>query len=159
MFNFNNMNHRYYFNYMITKPTTISYNSAFIIDHIWVNFMNKTTSGIVVSDVTDYYFVFCSFNKLIKNNKTELTKLKFRDFCKENVDCFYNYVSSVDWELVLGDTDVPDFMTDNLLKKLWELYNRCFSIKTKYIGKKKLYNPWLSKRILTLEELNILNIN
>ena len=56
----NNMFHRYYFNPMTTKPTRILDNCASIIDHIWVNIMNKTTSGIVVSHVTDHYFVFSS---------------------------------------------------------------------------------------------------
>ena len=48
----------------------------------------------------------------------------------------------------MGDSEHPDKLTNNLLDKLYNLYNSCFPIKTKIIGLKRILNPWLSKGIL-----------
>lgn len=143
------MCNRYYFTSLINKPTRVTNNSASIIDHIWRNFTCEAHSGIVVSNITDHYLVFSSFNFIDQNKKNpELIKVNFRDFSSINKNKFYYYVNEVDWDEILGNSSSPDILTNNFLDKLTKLYNTCFPIKVKHIGKKRLYNPWLTKAIL-----------
>ena len=48
----------------------------------------------------------------------------------------------------MGDSGHPNILTNNFLDKLMAFYNKCFPIKVKHIGRKRLFNPWLSKAIL-----------
>ena len=142
------MLHRFYFVPMITKPTRVSDHSATLIDHIWINFVNETNSGVVLSNISDHYFVFSNFVGLVDRDINELIKFTFRDFSKENTDKFIHNINNIDWNNVLGDSGDPNILTNNFLDKLMASYNKCFPIKVKHIGKKRLFNPWLSKAIL-----------
>ena len=126
--NLTNLFSRFHFVPLITKPTRIGHQSATLLDHIWVNSINKTSSGIVISDITDHYFVFSTIDK-IKENKPELIKVTFRDFSEKNIEMFKNFIENEDWDRVLGDHFSPDILTDNLLSKLFSLYKKCFPLK------------------------------
>ena len=143
----NNMMSRYYFSPMINKPTRVTKTTLSIIDHIWVNFVCKSNSKIIISDITDHYICVSNFDRL-NDDKNELIKLKFRDLSGKNKNNFINSVNNVDWNLVLGASCNPEDKTNALLDKLESLYNTCFPVKTKFIGKKRLNNPWLSDCIL-----------
>ena len=148
--NFNgltNMMNRFYFTPLIDKPTRITNTTASLIDHIWVNFVCRSESNIVISNITDHYLCFSNFDRINNNNK-EIIKLKFRDFSTKNKTNFINSVNQTDWFSVLSDSIDPDVQTNTLFDKLNSLYNGCFPLKTKHIGKKRLMNPWLSSGIL-----------
>ena len=144
---FFNLMHKFYFYCLITKPTRVKNDSASLLDHIWSNVPFGASSGILISDVTDHFPVYACFNH-IRNNNSDLIKIRFRDFSNNNREMFKLSISEVDWPLVLGDSNNADIMTDNFVNKLQYLYNRHFPIKTKILSKKRLNRPWLSVSLI-----------
>ena len=74
---------------LITKPTRVTDHSATLIDHIYANKLQiTTTSGIVVTDVSDHFGIFT----IIKSLSTKTSSLNevncFRSFKQENINIF-----------------------------------------------------------------------
>ena len=153
------MLYRQYFKSKINKPTRISNNFASILDHIWINFNNKVDSGIVTADITDHFITFCKIYNYLSFTNKEKIKLKFRDFSNININKFKNPVGNVGWEDTLEDYEHPDKFTNNLLDKLYNMYNSCFPIKTKSIVLKRLLNTRISKGILKSNRIKHIKYN
>ena len=73
---------------LITKPTRVTKNSATIIDHIISNdTLNVPISGIIQTDLTDHYPIFCGVKRFHRKDKTKPPKMYYRDkssFCAEH---------------------------------------------------------------------------
>ena len=92
----------------ITRPTRITPNSFTIIDHIITNCNSHYISpGIIESDLTDHYPVFC----IIQNTITS----------KRHNKCYYRVMKNFDSEKFLVDLasklhnyDLPDLNISNV---------------------------------------------
>ena len=144
-----NLMYSHHFTPIISKPTRVTNNTASIIDHIWINFNNKSNAGILISNITDHYPVFSKFYSNINNKNNKLIKLEFKDFSQLNIINFNQAVFDTDWVSVLGDSGDPELMTSSFLNKLRSLYDKHFPVKVKYVGVKRLCSPWLSPALLT----------
>ena len=73
---------------LITKPTRVTVKSATIIDHIISNdTINVLYPGIIQTDVTDRYPIFCGVKRFHRKDKTKTPKMYCRNkssFCAEH---------------------------------------------------------------------------
>ena len=146
----------YYMYPLIDKPTRVTDTSASLIDHIWTNIPFGTSSGVLISDITDHYPVFTEFFNH-KCHESSLIKIKFRDYSSMNIEYFRKIVTEVDWHRVLGDSNNPEIMVEKFNSEINKLFNCAFPIKTKNISKKRINSPWLSKALLNSIRLKHLN--
>ena len=130
-----NMLQSKYFRPLILEPTRVSSNKASLLDHIWTNISNKTYSVILKVDVTDHYPVF-SYINFFKSKENELIKIRFRDFSSVNVANFKEELQCIDWNICFCEANDPNVITPIFLNKIDQIYNKCFPIKIKRIGKK-----------------------
>ena len=87
---------------LITKPTRVTDHSATLIDHIYANKLQiTTTSGIVVTDVSDHFGIFT----IIKSLSTKTSSLNevncFRSFKQENINIFKEKLKTIDFTPVM----------------------------------------------------------
>ena len=133
----------------ITKPTrmpspTLQGNPS-LLDHIWVNQLQYNNSGILLSDLTDHCPIFIHLPYISSNNNS--IKITFRVHEQENIDKFLQKLSSINWNFE-EEVQCVDRLTTNFISKLNETYQKCFPLKTKQIGAKRLQKPWLTSGIL-----------
>ena len=108
---------------LITKATRLQNNHASLIDNILTNApCSKTSSGIIVNDISDHFLTFCQPN-YSKIAKPPLPQSK-RNFSKDNITQFKNALRNVSWNDCLRSNDVDEsysFFWDNF-KILYDLH-------------------------------------
>ena len=132
----------------INKPTRFSYFAAgsrpSLLDHIWINFSFKYTSGILTSRITDHCPVFIHID--YKNSINDKIKVSFRDHSPSFLRLFKQSLSAVDW-----DSALESYSGDRVkgfCDIVGEIYCNCFPLRVKYISSKRLLKPWLTSGIL-----------
>ena len=116
-----------------------------LLDHIWTNFTPPSLSGIFQYCMSDHLPIFINITQQSRPNIKH--KINFRNFNNVNHNSFTNELHKIYWEkiLILANTN------DNFnvfLNTIYELYNKYFPIKTKYLTLKRLQNVWLTNGIL-----------
>ena len=137
---------------VITKPTRIDKNpntNPTLLDHIWINFFETYSSGILFFDLTDHFpiFLYIHFTQT-RSCDSQFRKVEFRDHSKKCLDNFVKKISSINWDSVLcGDVN-------EMLRMFMEVINNIYSqtcpIRSKIISNKRLGKPWLTPAILQL---------
>ena len=73
---------------LITKPTSVTENSATIIDRIFSNdTINVLNPGIIQTDLTDQYPIFCGVKRFHRKDKTKTPIMYYKNkssFCAEH---------------------------------------------------------------------------
>ena len=70
---------------LITKPTRVTENSAFLIDHIFTSALsNPTFPRIILNDISDHFIIYCAVS--LKSNPESIKHQKY--FCRniKNLD-------------------------------------------------------------------------
>ena len=88
---------------LIDKSTRITGKLATLIDNIYTNIsMNNCHSGILCTDVSDYFLIFCIFDKLsVKNMKLSVTK---RICNPKNIAQFNRRLHNQNWDCVFNES-------------------------------------------------------
>ena len=134
---------------LIARPTRFpdgnQRGSHSLLDHIYVNFVPPSISGIIKHIVTDHRPVF--FNIPISEGVQHGFSIKFRLINKVNRDLFTRALCDIDWESLLT---APDLNTNfNLFfAKFDELYNKNFPILTRNVNRKQIVNPWITPTLI-----------
>lgn len=152
--NFNNILSEFNFSKLIHKPTRIKPPSATLLDNIYTNMpitIDNCQSGILISDISDHFFVFGMFSSLkIKAYDKQITR---RPFTQKNISKFSR---------ILNDTDYHNIIYTNLNAQLSfsfyynffsESFNSCFPeelVKIKY----KNRNTWMTGSLIKCIEKN-----
>jgi hypothetical protein len=89
----------YYFQPHIIKPTRITDHSATLIDNIYFNSIDQTTSGNLICDLSDYLPNFLIINRLTTNRSKHY--IYRRDFSNFSENELLADVQSIDWYEVL----------------------------------------------------------
>ena len=115
----------------IDKPTRVCYNSATLIDNIFVNKIeDPILSGNVVSDVSDHFSQFC----IIQSSMT--TKChrqnKVRDFSHFSQSRLNNDLIQIDWKSVI------DSKRENIDKLFATFYDKLNKLSNKHAPLKKM---------------------
>ena len=130
----------------INKPTRVGRSSATIIDNIFINntHYNVIDAGILTSDISDHFPVFCitPFNEHSSSRVNYVTKRKYNDLNKAK---FESRMSEINWNLCYNESDCQKaftFFYDNFMECFNYAYPRS-NVKIGYKNKK----PWLSDEI------------
>ena len=115
---------------VISRPTRITYHSATLIDHIFVNnCMAVTNSGIITADLSDHLAPFV--NILMKKEKRDIFEdsQTWRQINDENLELFKSEISSTDWSSLINIESANDKYT--AFESLYRgTYEKCFPPKT-----------------------------
>ena len=117
-----------------------------LLDHIWTNFNEPVSSGILHFPITDHLPVFINIPVPVKVCNI-LHKLDFRLHNRANRLKFTQTLSNTDWNLYLTSSDT-NTNCDIFLDKLYRIYYSCFPKITKTITSKRLSKPWLTQGLI-----------
>jgi len=103
---------------LVTKPARITSSSVTLIDHIYTNIWNKTTTtGIIITDVADHFGTFHSAKN--KPTRSVISNIKTRLFSDKNISLF---------RLQLDESDFTEFFhlsypNDAYIQDSWKFIN------------------------------------
>ena len=119
--------------------------TATAIDHIITNTAVESDiqSGIIKSDISDHFPIFCVF-PLKERNVLSKTRTEKRYFSQENIDTFKFLLENIKWNQLLP-TNSPDKAYDIFLKVFYDLYETAFPKKIIEIKTKYLETPWITR--------------
>ena len=84
---------------VIANPTRVTRSTAAIIDHIYANSIQQNlTCGIIVTDITDHFPVFC-ISHICDLKDPVLINVFTRKFNDRNFQRFFESLDLVDWTL------------------------------------------------------------
>ena len=134
---------------LITKPTRVSSHSATLIDHIYTNKKNITsTSGIVITDVADHFGIFTLIELINSNDNTKPTSNVYRSFSQANMNNFNNILSQANYTHIL-DSTCANTAYDKFMEIYLKSFNTAFPLKQMKIRKKYLKrSPWITNGLL-----------
>ena len=132
---------------LITLPTRDppGSNNCSLIDHIWTNISPPTNSFVFDCCITDHFPIATVF-QLVTDQK--LIHFKFRDFSKSNVDRFLNEAETIARSFIHNNFEDLNVLHVNFKNWLEDTINAYFPIRQKFVGKKKMNSPWITKPIL-----------
>jgi hypothetical protein len=127
---------------LITKPTRITRSVATLIDNIYCNDIevSKHFNGILCSDISDHFPVFCISSTDCDGNSQVL--LKTRSYSSKNVEKFKAKLADADWSSVY-ESDDPSSAFSLFYNLYSEMYNECFPYKYER-SKYKVRKLWLT---------------
>ena len=121
-----------------------------LTDNIFINNPdNILISGNIISDVSDHFSQFCTFDS-IANVRQNTFKRKYRDYSQFSETLFNDELSSIDWESIMRNSSHnPNKAFSTFFNKLNITLNKHAPIKT--VSKRKLKQstkpPWITKGI------------
>ena len=124
-----------------TRPSGIG---GSIIDHIWYNSLEVYQSGVLQVEISDHFPVFIHIPIVVE--KSSGIFCKFRSLTEENI---LNFIFEV-YAFVEEFPNVGDinYLTNLLTENLYRIYNNNIPIVSKFVGQKRLKNPWITPSIL-----------
>ena len=133
----------------ISRPTRFPDNPTLgqpsLLDHIWTNFMPLSLSGIIHYCMSDHLPIFINIIHHITSNAKH--KISFRIKSSANCEKFSNKLQSINWNELLTHSNTNDNFK-LFYNIVYDFYNNCFPIKTKYVSAKRLRNAWLTTGLL-----------
>ena len=133
----------------ITKPTYVKHNDtepSSLIDHIWHNVSANFHSYLIEPPMSDHLTCAVIFDN-IKAPKNPLNNYSFRDY---SMHCQSHFVDSIANEMNNFLFSNNNINANIIQFDLWfrRLTDKYFPIRTKFISKKRLTNPWLTTRLI-----------
>lgn len=126
-------------------PDSLNLSEPSLLDHIYTNFNNNFTSGIIHFSISDHLPVFINIS--IQNFSEKSHKFNFRSFTQCNKQLFSNKICAIDWNQLLCEEDL-NANFDKFLSKLNNIYNESFPIITRTVSEKRLNTPWINQEII-----------
>jgi hypothetical protein len=114
------------------------------LDQIWINSLQRCSSGIIFSDISDHCPTFVHVP--IVTDSSDKIKITFRNHNSQNMDAFLHKLSTINWSSVLAGTIHEKLVIFD--KILNETYCSTFPIQSKLISAKRLHKPWLTAGLL-----------
>ena len=147
-----NIFHGYNFKSMINKPTRLTRigGNSYILDHIWTNIDEISSSAIIECDVTDHFITFACF-KLV--DQVERQNSKFRNHSAQTLDNFSFQLSSYCNQICIDDItsgEAYDSMVSNFCESIYGIYNECCPMISKTITSNRHKKPWINSNLIQL---------
>ena len=110
---------------LISRPTRITNATATLIDNIYTNsvsFDKDKFSGVLTSDISDHFMVFCMFQISDTNNNDDDDFYLIRRYSEKNKNTFVHNLNAIDWNEVLPNSNAQlAFSTfHSLIKKEYD---------------------------------------
>ena len=130
---------------LISRPTRITNATATFIDNIYTNsvsFDKDKFSGVLTSDISDHFMVFCMFQISDTKNNDDDDFYLIRRYSEKNKNTFVHNLNAIDWNEVLPNSNAQlAFSTfHSLIKKEYDTNFPLIKVKRQYNNKK----PWLT---------------
>ena len=132
---------------LIYRLSRITNHSFTIIDNIFTNAANyETSSGLLISDISDHLPVFaiCKYPNL--NRKTDKQFVKKRIINEISINSLVNDLLEENWEVVLNSADV-NLAYKSFLSQFLKLFNKCCPIKQVRISNTRRDKPWFTNSL------------
>lgn len=131
---------------LIHYPTRVSDSSASLIDNIFTNDSCQIQSGIILTDISDHFPVYCIGNSVISssNDRQNISK---RELDEEHIINFLHSMEEVHFEL---DENNPDNSYNKFIELFIIKYNKSFPVKSKCNKRRINDHPWCTKEIRKL---------
>ena len=132
---------------LIYKPTRIKPPCATLLDNIYTNIqitIDSSKSGIIISDISDHFFVFGIFDDMRFNPTHEA--FKTRCFTEKNIIKFANILNNKKWESLYKNNNAQNLFTafyDFFLENFENIFPEK-SIEVKY----KNRHSWMPNSLL-----------
>ena len=148
---------------LITKPTRISTNRAFLIDNIYTNKLAKEYhNGIIYDDLSDHFPIFCiSKSKVISANKHYMPRIykkfeKTRVINDTNMLLFKEALATIDWSILSDCINANESYDNYVLRKVFDIYNHdCLPNQNICnIKSARFKRPWIRKRYIKIYNKN-----
>jgi hypothetical protein len=138
---------------LITKPTRITAHTATLIDKIFTNNFDQTSSSvnaIIFSDISDHLPIAHMCNmKLSREEIPMLNKsYKRREINQTNIESFVNSIKNISWNNMLNDKNNPQDAFTDFSSSLLSVYNSSFPWRDNKKVKGDLSNPSIFQAIL-----------
>ena len=130
----------------ISKATRVTHQTATSIDNIYTsNIVNTSTSGIIITDLSDHFGVFLIEQNTQKNAHTKIPEYKrIRKFNDSNMNIFRNSLGQHDFRDVFMST-CPDEAYDKFMQILKTTYDQAFPSHLIRLTKKDYKrDPWIT---------------
>ena len=131
---------------LIKYPTRISQHSATLIDNIFTNDDSTLLSGLLLSDVSDHFPIFCICNNIITHSSNNRFSFK-REITEENISRFAQYLNNVKWDFSNLDPNESYNKFENVFLDAYDLF---FPIERKTTRKRNNYKAWFNDEIRKL---------
>ena len=130
---------------IILRPTRVGSTSATLIDHIWTNSpQSVSTSGIILSNVSDHFAVFSAFgSKSLPARESVVRVVTRRVDSKARRDSMYEDIKNANWSQVVALQSV-DEAYDSFLDRLTCFYEKNFPIVTRKVKYLDLAKPYIT---------------
>ena len=126
-------------------PDSLQLGDPSLLDHAYTNFNGNFKSGILHYPISDHLPIFLNIS--LPTRSLVLNKIQFRPQTLTNKQNFTQQLNTVKWNEVLSSEDV-NLNCNSFIKKLNEIYNKCFPMKTKFVSDKRLKNPWITQSVI-----------
>ena len=145
---------------LINKPTRVKNNSTTLIHNIFCNNLetSKLKSGILFTDITDHFPVFCIYQGNHQQAENEFYMKRIFSF--NNINNFHIRLEHLDWSEILMSNHCQDAFT-YFHKVFSDLYEECFprvKIKIGYRNRKPWLTSGLKKSIKVKHKLYVKSI-
>ena len=138
--------HSYHFIPLINSPTRFSANSApSLLDHVWINFFDYKSTGIISYDLTDHCPIFIHLDIRMTQNVSKNKIVKFRLINEESLEKFIYDICNISWDSTLVGT--LDEKLETFIRIIDEFYCKNFKLKTKMYSSNTVQKPWITPAI------------
>ena len=133
---------------LINLPTRISSENSTLIDNIFSNISDDSSSGVLIDDtVSDHLLVFsCLSYKGFVKEKVVRYNMK-RDISPKNVENFKKDLVNVEWNFVYNSENCSEAF-DEFIHTVKSLYNKNCPVKKVRLNSKANVPPWLTKSLI-----------
>ena len=130
---------------LILRPTRIGSTSATLIDHIWSNNINKfTSSGVVLSTITDHYPIFMQMAVGGRIDRDDAyTKIIRRE---NNYNELVSRFNTVDWSFV-READGVNNAYNGFADRIECIFSEVCPLKEVRVKKLDLEKPYITRNI------------
>lgn len=115
-------------------PDSIDLGEPSLLDHIYTDFINHVSTGILRYPISDHLPIFLNISIPTINHK--LHKIEFHYITQESKVDFTHKMSNINWNELFPSQDV-NINCSIFIKRSQEIYDACFPLKTKYVSEKK----------------------
>ena len=117
----------YFHRALINKPTRVSDRKSTIIDNIYTNISSVAISGILRTDFSDHYSLFCITD--LKQNVNTNKEFNRREYNGKNTASFTRHLKALNWDNVLSTGNLNESYT-YFQNKMMDIFQKCFPFKT-----------------------------
>ena len=105
------------------------------------NFFERSRSGLLVNDISDYLLVFLVHSDNTLVNRCRLDPVFVREKNPDTIPLFVERPEGVDWSS-LYDCQNVNIVYNRFLELCTEIYNDCFPRKKVTRKERRLKKPW-----------------